>query len=192
MTPFQVYKIYLAVKLHVTNKKYDIFEYRGAVKVTQIGFEKSRGAGRFYALAKYQLHEPKDAVQFFIANAAYDTDIFDNLESAEAHRKWVKNKEMMTQLILDDISKLTENVNDLDAVFEGEIPLAIKLLNRKEINIESLIALNSVMQFTSWSNWYNNLTYPKIALKLDKLQRFVTFNKERIMKEVNEYRLAQV
>ena len=33
MEPFEVYKLYLAVKLHFTKKDYDIIKYRGKVRI---------------------------------------------------------------------------------------------------------------------------------------------------------------
>ena len=39
MTPFEVYRTYIAVKLHFSNSKYDYFRYKGEVKVTFENFE---------------------------------------------------------------------------------------------------------------------------------------------------------
>lgn len=190
MTPFQVYRLYLAVKLHFSSEKYDIFESRGAVKCTEAGFNKSRGRGRFDALAKYTLKEPRDAVQFFVANAVYDTNIFEHEESLSAWTRWNRNKQMMTQLVLDDVSTIVSNVQELEEAFRGDFPLVVKLLNRNELNIESIAVLDRFIHFTRWDNWTHNLIQPKLHVKINKLQKFLKVNDKLIMEALNEHSLA--
>lgn len=191
MTPFQVYKFYLAVKFHFSRENYDIFERRGAVKCTEEGFQRVRGTGRFVHLARSVLKEPRDAVQYFVANAAYNTNIFDHDESMESWKRWQKNKEMMTQLVLDDLSHLVSLAYaEMDDAFKGEFPDVIKMVNRGEINIESLVVLDRFLEFSQWPNWKNNLIYPKISVKLNKLQKFITVNEKTIMEELYEHSLA--
>ena len=38
--PFEVYKLYLAVKLHFTKKDYDIIKYRGKVRIKEETYKK--------------------------------------------------------------------------------------------------------------------------------------------------------
>ena len=190
MTPFHVYRLYLAVKFHFTSEKYDIFETRGAVKCTEEGFRKVRGKGRFDVLAKYVLKEPKDAVQFFVANAVYDTNIYDQEESVAAWTQWNKNKQMMTQLVLDDIHALRSLTPNLRDAFSGEFPMAIKMMNRKELNIESIAVLDRFLHFTSQDSWTKNLIHPKLHVKIKKLQRFIKVNEQLIMEELNEHSVA--
>ena len=49
MEPFEVYKLYLAIKLHFTTKSYDVVKYKGKVRVKQEtqrhGFHKEVGSG---------------------------------------------------------------------------------------------------------------------------------------------------
>lgn len=190
MTPFQVYKLYVAVKIHFTSEKYDIFERRGAVKCTEEGFHSVRGKGRFDQLARNVLKEPRDAVQFFVANQAYETNIFEHAESMASWVRWQRNKEMMTQLVLDDIHQLQEHHFPWMDVFKGEFPDVIKLVNRREINLETLVVLDRFYHFSSEPNWKNNLIYPKISVKLNKLQKFITVNETSIMRALNEHSLA--
>ncbi len=190
MTPFQVYKLYVAVKIHFTSEKYDIFERRGAVKCTEEGFHSVRGRGRFDQLARNVLKEPRDAVQFFVANQAYGTNIFEHAESMASWVRWQRNKEMMTQLVLDDIHRLWDLYTPASDVFKGDFPDAIKLMNRGELNIESLVILDRFFHFSDWPNWKNNLIYPKISVKLNKLQKFITVNEKTIMEELYEHSLA--
>jgi len=42
MDPFEVYKLYLALKLHFTTEKYDITKTRGAVKASEKAFLKRK------------------------------------------------------------------------------------------------------------------------------------------------------
>ena len=42
MDPFEVYKLYLALKLHFTTEKYDITKTRGGVKASEKAFLKRK------------------------------------------------------------------------------------------------------------------------------------------------------
>jgi hypothetical protein len=51
MNGYQAYKYFMAVKLHFTTEKYDLFEKRGRVSGTQATFEKRNDRGLFEKLA---------------------------------------------------------------------------------------------------------------------------------------------
>jgi hypothetical protein len=42
MTEFEVYKMYLALKLHFTTEKYDVIEQKGKVRASKQAFAKRR------------------------------------------------------------------------------------------------------------------------------------------------------
>ena len=42
MTGFEVYKLYLALKLHFTSETYDYFQYGGSAKASQKSFDQRK------------------------------------------------------------------------------------------------------------------------------------------------------
>ena len=180
MNGYQVYRFYLAIKLHFTNPKYDVFENRGYVKnCTPESFQNRKGKSWFGSLAK-RFKEPKDIVQYFVANQAYDGDIFEPSIAEENYIRWKKHKEMMTYLIREDL----EQIDDLRSYLSGEPCKLMKELSGRRINIETAVAINRKLQFAD--SWKGNFTYPDLWLKIKKLDRFVKFNEQVIFEKIDE------
>jgi hypothetical protein len=179
MTPFQIYKFYLAIKLHFTTEKYDVFKYRGAVhSCNEEGFRSRRGHGRFVQLS-HRLQKPQDAVQLFVACFVYDADVFNDSECEEALTRWRKHKEMMTQLILDDLETI-----ELPDCLKGSPCSLQKLVSGNKISIETAVALNKKYGFSAV--WKNNFVYKRLGLKIEKLEPFVKFNEVKVFEAISE------
>ena len=184
MNGYQVYRFYLAIKLHFTNQKYDVFETRGFVKnCTPESFLRKPGKGLFEKLAK-RFKEPKDIVQYFVANQAYDGDIFEPSEAEENFVRWKKHKEMTTYLIREDLEK----IEDLFAYLSGDPCKLMKEISGRRINIETAVAINRKLKFAD--GWKGNFTYPDLWLKIKKLDRFVKFNEQVIFEKIDEIYIA--
>ena len=73
MDGFKAYKYYMAVKLHFTSKKYNVFETRGHVKGTRDAFNSRNDRYIFEKLAQ-KYADDKEIIQFFVSNFAYGND----------------------------------------------------------------------------------------------------------------------
>jgi hypothetical protein len=174
MDAFQVYKLYQAVRLHFTNEKYDIIVHRGKMKhCSESAFYEKPGSRKFHFLSK-QLADPQQAVQFFISCFAYDADVFDSTSADAAFFLWKKNKEMLTQLILDDI----EQIGDITSALSGDPCKLQQLVAGGHVNIETAVALNKFLNYSS--SWKNNFAYKGLAGKIEKLNAFVKFNESKV------------
>lgn len=180
MSPYQAYKFYLAIKLHFTVDSYDVFETRGAVRVCSASaFETNKMRGRFAFIAR-EHPEPKSIVQFFVACFAYSANVFDHQESKEAHAKWMKHKEMMTSMILDDL----DTVDDITSALVGTPCKLMKMISGGHINIETAVAINRKMNFVE--GWKHNFTHPSLYIRIKKLDRFISFNEEKVYTRISE------
>ncbi len=183
MTPYEVYRFYLAIKLHFTTEKYDVFEHRGRLKgENQEKFESSGLNTKFRHLAK-KLATPHDAVQYFVACFAYDANVFETDQADAADRLWRSNKERSTQLILDDIEKLIDNYGSVEATLENDPCKLQSLVSGAHINVETAVALNRRFKFTD--TWKNNFAYKGLAVKIMKLDKFVKYREEKVNEILN-------
>ncbi len=185
MTPFSLYRLYLSIRLHFSSERYDAIESKGRVRCSEESFSSRNNMVTTFKILSNQIKDPQSAVQFFFANELYSTPVFETTVALSSYKTWLKHKEMLTQLVLDDIDILEQH-GELDDAFSGEVPVAVKLMNRGEIHIESLVAINKIIGFTQWSNWKENLCFPKLALKLNKAGKFVRFNEERVKRRLYE------
>jgi hypothetical protein len=181
MSSYELYKLYLAIKLHFTVPSYDVFLTNGAVKgVTEESFNKKGLRYRFNALSS-QLKNTREAVDYFVACFAYGVDFFNASDADEARVRWRRNKEMTTQLILDDIDQLT-----LPKDVVGKSCRLQSLLQGKVLNIETGVALNNRYNFAD--DWLNfNFVYSGLGSKIKKLTKFVKYNEDKVNKFISEH-----
>ena len=74
MTGFEVYKMYLALKLHFTSDTYDYFQYGGTAKASQRSFDNRKDKFFFVKLSrKFKDYELRD---FFVANMVAEDKVY--------------------------------------------------------------------------------------------------------------------
>lgn len=179
MDEYAAYKLYAAIKLHFTQKSYDVFATRGAVKgLTPEKFRARKESGWFRVLAR-KFKEPKEFVQFVVACAAYGStnDVFDLQTSFEHYAKWIKNKQKSTRLILDDL----DLVDNLTPLITGTPPKIIEWVIAGKISIETAVAVNRHTPYLSEELFKEDyLIFSRVALTIKKLDRFVKYNTDEI------------
>ena len=197
MDGFKAYRYYLAIKLHFTTDKFDVFQNRGNVKGTREAFNARNDRYIFEKLAR-KFDSDKDIIQFFVSNFAYgnDTAIYASSEADESYNEWTKRKQSITKVFVDDLATLLTHIetNRLKhtAIFEftdGEYPVALKLFIGGKITIETLRMiddlypiiekwkLNSSVRYI-WDNEFRRIT---------KLTGFVKYDKIKIQKIFNHF-----
>ena len=90
--PFEVYKLYLAVKLHFTKKDYDIIKYRGKVRIKEETYKKRKDLVSIKKLARD--YDREEVVNFLVAyfvsgerwGGLFDTD------AARRYKEWTVRK----------------------------------------------------------------------------------------------------
>ena len=197
MDGFKAYRYYLAIKLHFTTDKFDVFQNRGNVKGTREAFNARNDRYIFEKLAK-KFDTDKDIIQYFVSTFAYgaDTAIYASSEADEAYNEWIKRKQSITKVFIDDLATLLTHIetNRLkhSSIFEftdDEYPVALKLFIGGKITIESLRIiddfypiiekwkLNSSVRYI-WDNEFRRIT---------KLTGFVKYDKIKIEKIFNHF-----
>ena len=86
-TPFEVYKTYVALKMHFTSD-YDYFKYNGKVKAEPTSFETRKDKYHFYKMSKR-----KDWFNYILSNIVSDESWIGNMltpEGEQRHVEWSK------------------------------------------------------------------------------------------------------
>lgn len=182
LTGYDVCCMYRSLRLHFTNEKYDYKTYSGKVKYSFQQYETNKSRMLYEKLAgKYTR---KDVYFLILANLVDGDDvwIYDLANSPEALNRYMEflkrnqslsyifSKELETILVEKDVFK----VND-------DFPLLLKMYFRNEICVETLIILNSFMEFLP--KWEKNITddikWPKTRLKIVKYGKLFNFDKPK-------------
>jgi hypothetical protein len=147
---FKAYRYYLALKLHFTSAKFNVFENRGNVKGSREAFEARNDRYIFEKLAR-KIGNDRDIIQFFVANFAYGNEsaIYAGQEADDNLAEWNKRKQSITKIFIDDLASLLTyvEINKLptSSIFDfnfNEYPAALKLFLGNKISIETLVIIN--------------------------------------------------
>ena len=195
---FDVYKTYLAVKLHFTTDTYDYYKYGGKVNTKLDTFTKRKDRYFFHKLSTR--YAETDILDFFVANFLSDSKRWiGNLlanDGKDVYLDYKKRKEAFAYHfkqdcgnIASDFSRRNNSFDDGFIPIRGQHPRLLRLLIQRKISYQTTIVLNHYLGFTK--NWDKEITekivWPEISLKVTRLKPFINFNATEcklIMKEV--------
>lgn len=197
---YKVYKFYLALKLHFTKPEFDVF-VNSNVKANRDSFEKRNDRGLFYSIGKKH-KEDKSVVQYIVANMAYGHTqfIYDKELADRNYNEWVRRKQSISKVFSDDLAIIEEylsaNKASLDSLFNftyNAQPSIIYLYVGGRITIETFSILNELEGLiASWKKDSSNDLYNVLSaelVKVDKIKKFVKYDKERINKIYSNFKL---
>jgi len=195
-TGYAAFAMYNSLKLHFTSKSYDYFKYHGKTNVSSVTFLKRKDKYTFYKLSrKYSLDELKD---FYVANFLEgDKWVGDMLKDGEeVYKKWQKTQQSLTYTFENDIMYLLANGGSPDEMLDvkpNSYPVLMKLVQLKQVSLETMVILNDIMNFfPMWNKKIDDdIIWPDFKLKCEKYTPFLNYDKVKfkaILKEkVKEY-----
>ena len=190
MNGFKAYRYHLALKLHFTKEKYNVFETRGNIKVSLDAFRSRNDSYIFERLAK-KLDTDKDFIQFVVANYAYGNVnyLYDEGLAVSNYVQWLKVKESITKTFGDDISTLFYEATKQDVgqdyiinCTNNDLPFIIKLYLGKQIQPQTISIIHDLTGIIdTWQqNASLNIFFEDEMLRLKKLKGFFTYDKEKL------------
>ena len=189
MNGFEVYKIYLAIKLHFTSKRqsYDFHKHNGRTTARLETFTKRRDRYYFHRLSKS--FDNKSIVNYFLSNFVSNTNLWvgDIIGKAgdEHYKQWSKKIESLHYYYEKDIDYIIERMttkdikfNDLFLSIDGQHPPIIKMFLAKKINFETLIILDDILRFTKKlnKNIKEKVLWPKLFDRMKRYKPFLSYN----------------
>lgn len=188
----------MAVKLHFTSQKYDVFQNRGHVKGTRDTFNSRNDRYIFEKLAQ-KYSEDKDIIQFFVSNFAYGngTAIYGNSEAEELYSEWIRRKQSISRVFVDDLTNVMNFTEvhkfNADGIFKninGDLPVLLNLYLSGKVTIETLRIIDDVYPFIN--TWENDSTIKIVLgdglLRIKKLKGFVKYDSEKISKIFSHFK----
>ena len=112
MDPFDVYKLYNALKLHFEQDSYDAIKYNFKSNVTPQSFFKRKDKYFFAKIGKNQ----KDIQNFFVFNFIEDMKYIGDMMDIEGQQNYTKHKkihESLTREYEKDINNIDTSFDDL-------------------------------------------------------------------------------
>lgn len=188
MEPFEVYRYYLALRLHFTTDNYDAIKQKGRVRASKQAFAKRNDLIAIRKVA--ETYSDKDVVNFLVANFITGDrwgGVFDT-EAKERFISWKKRIESLSYTFEKEVSYLQLQMDKqnkpFDLVFapsKNEHPYILKSYLRGSTSIETLVILNNFYNFVDNfdKQYYNDLMWPDISRIIKKYSPFLNVQQEK-------------
>ena len=150
MTGFEVYKMYLALKLHFTSDTYDYFQYGGNAKASQVSFDQRKD--KFFFVKLSRKFKDFELREFFVANLTAEDKVYPATlvrEGAKNYADYIKRKESLSYHFKEDVSVLHEMCDKFDDLFKvtSVHPPLLKAHLGGRICLETLTIFNKLFQY---------------------------------------------
>jgi hypothetical protein len=193
VTPFEVYKNYLAFKNHFTKKEYDYFKYCGKSRASLDSFHKRKD--RFF-FERTSRQKTDDEIKFyFVANFVECSDS-QNLWIGEIikngddiYKNWLRKVQSLSYLFKTEANVFInkENFNSLFECKKGQHPEILKLYLQDAITLETMVILNSILNYVGdFDNKMTDPVWETVSLKIKKYTPFLNIDVEKYKKMLKE------
>jgi hypothetical protein len=170
----------MALKLHFSSENYDYFSYCGKTKHSIQSFENRKDKYHFYKLSR-KYSDKQDLIDFIVANLMVSEGLWiGDLLNEDADVRYKARKKTLQSLSYvfeNDCRTLFEGVKDPNEVIktEGDYPVLLLKVLRKEITMETLVILNKILNF--FPMWNKKLTdtirWPDFRRRCEKYAAFL-------------------
>ena len=195
MNGFEVYKIYLAIKLHFTskNQSYDFHKHNGRTTAKLETFTKRRDRYFFHKLSKS--YNDRSIVDYFLSNFVSNTNIWvgDIIGQTgdDTYKQWSKKLEALHYYYEQDIDYILGRdikFDDLFLVKKGQHPPILKMFLSKRINFETFLILDEILSFSKQlnKNISEKVLWPKLYDRMIRYKPFIKYNVTKYKKTLRD------
>ncbi len=187
MTPFEAYKLFMALKMHFTQSSYDYFKYNGKTNANQLSYNKRSDKFQFNKLAKHKDPEGFLVSNFSAGNSKWIGDLFSDT-SEKNYTDWMKRNQSLTYNLTREITGIDDLKDSILVARDGQHPQLLKLYRRGSVSLETLCILNNLLSFFDY--WDKRITdtviWPQTRLLCDKYTPFIHYDKAKIKPVVKD------
>jgi hypothetical protein len=184
MNGFEVYKLYLAIKLHFTSDSYNYFTFNGKTRTTLQSFEKRRDKYFFKKLATKFSQE--ELIQYFVAHFVQNEDTWigdiSKIENSSVYLEWTKKIQSMSFVFSNDVDQLLKDL-EFEQIFKvtSTHPPLLKKYLSKSISLETLVIFNKLLNFVKDfdKTIADPVVWPELKRKVLKYEPFLLVDKPK-------------
>jgi len=195
MTPEFAYKKYVSLKLHFSTKNYDYFKYMGAVRVSYDAYENRRDKILFNKACK--LYNKPEYLGLLISSFLESPNawIGDILSDSGENKfiEWKRRIQSLRYRFSEDLDYIKNYIDDnsisFDELFKKEnpYPKIVKMALQNQINVETFLIMNSVLNFIPKIDSFidDTVLWDSYKTKCIKYSPFIIKNENSITKYKN-------
>lgn len=183
--------LFLALRTHFTNAKYDFFQFNGKLRVTKETYERRNDKYFFEKVAKeLSCDELKD---FYISNLLKDkhyiTELLDD-EATQNLTEYNRRRQSLSYIFTSELDRVFRNgITNSFVIRDGVYPDIISLYLRGSVSPETMVITNNFLPFFPKFDKYLGEADPiwsKISLKLNKYRPFLKYDRDRFKRILKE------
>lgn len=196
MDGYKAWKFYMAVKLHFTTSKYNVFNNRGHVKGARDTFYARNDRFIFERLAR-KFPTERDLIQYFVANFAYGNPevVYEPSVGETNLVTWNKRKQSISQVFENDLHTILLHL-EKEGLTEkqlyertgGDVPELFKLYVGGYVTVETMVILNSITDYLSAMKLQLNLLWSEECRIIEKCSGFIKFDKDRLLQVYDNFK----
>lgn len=185
MHGYDVYRCYLAFKLHFSNKDYDFFKYDGKANAKEETYQQRSDFYFFETLARKLT--PQEVNEYMLAcfvSADDPSKVWIGDIKREGQSRWLQWQKLhgsLTYLFQRDLKTINGHLeqngvpfNDLFTTEAGH-PRLLKLLFKRSIQLETVIIMDMVLGFSrDWDKSFRDPLWESISFKMKKYKPFLS------------------
>ena len=191
MNGFEVYQMYLALKMHFTKDSYDFVKYKGKVSASEKSFEERRDRYFFKKLAtKY---EGSKILDYLVANFMDNPKGYIKSFSDGNYERWRINQESFSYKFKQDVHLLltyfeSPYQDKFDKIFElkeGRHPPLLKHYLSGEITLETLVVFETCLGYVkSFDKKLKDPIWKETRRRVLKYQPFIKVDCSKYREEI--------
>jgi len=191
MDGFEVYKTYLALKLHFTREDYNIDQYNGKTRASYDSFNKRNDRFFFHRVAKKYKSDILDfLVSGFVDNNSVWVGDLNTSTSEQKYLQYIKRRDGFSYYFKQDMSHLIKKANgDFNKIFKcykGQHPILLKSYLAKKIGLDTLSVLQKMFGYCKKfdKEIEDKIVWPKVSLMIRKYTSFLKNKDYDKLKEI--------
>ncbi len=184
MTGFEVYKTYLAIKLHFTKDDYNYFTFNGKSRASESSFEKRKDRYFFKKLATK--FDSETILQFFVSHFVENSNTWIgdlSVYNSSTFNAWKKKIHSMTFMFENDIDYLID-ITSFEKIFDcksGNHPVLLQAYLGDRVTLESMVILNTLVKYVPDFDQKikEPVVWPDVRKKVVKYAHFLSIDKTK-------------
>jgi hypothetical protein len=182
MTPFDVYKQYLAIKNHFSKSNYDYFKYAGKSRASIKSFNTRKDKYWFERMSRQKTDD--EIKNYYVANFV-DTDTPDRLwigeifrDGEQKYQNWMKRQQSLSYLFKEQSQTIFLDY-DLDEIFDTSKthPIILKKFLSGNVTIETMVIYNKIFLYSDiFDRKLKDPVWESVSLKIRKYSPFLNID----------------
>jgi hypothetical protein len=193
VTPFDVYKTYLAFKNHFTKENYDYFKYCGKSRASLDSFHKRKD--RFFFERTSRQKSDDEIKAYFVANFVECNDpetlwIGEIINSGEeTYTNWLKKSQSLFYLFKTEVEVFI-NKDNFETLFEiknNQHPEILKKYFQKAVSLETMVILDMILGYVKkFDKKMTDPVWETVRLRIIKYKPFLNIDVAKYKKVLQE------